>query len=444
MLNKVLRTISDYIARYALLDKNKKYLVAVSGGADSVALLMILHQLGYLVEAVHCNFHLRGEESYRDEQFVVDFCSRKDIVLHRVHFDTREYAELHKQSIELAARNLRYRYFEQLRRDIGASAICVAHHRDDLAETVIMNLVRGTGIHGLVGIRPRYGNIVRPLLCISREDVEMYLAAIGQDYVTDSTNLEDEATRNLFRHHVMPMLKDINPKAVENIAHTACLMLDAEMIFDSEIERLRKEMKDGDKISIRQLLAHHAPSTVLYELLSPYGFTGVNVLQIMESVKAGNTGRLFYSDTHIVAVGPADIEIGCRDIANFKPMQIPFDGNYVLSDGMKITVDTMDVSICEISRNASIATLDADEVSFPLTVRRVQTADRFRPFGMKGSKLVSDFMADAKCSYFERREQLVVVDADNNIIWLVGRRTSEICRISVSTKKVVRLGIISG
>ena len=228
----MIKTVSDYIAAHKLLAPYGKYLVALSGGADSVALLLVLCRLGYSIEAVHCNFHLRGDESDRDEHFVTNLCLRLGVVLHKVHFDTREYAAVRKQSIELAARNLRYGYFEQLRSDIGADGICVAHHRDDLVETVLMNIVRGTGIHGMVGIRPRNGYILRPLLCIGRSDIEHFLAEQHQDYVTDSTNLEDDATRNVFRHHVVPLLQSINPAAVENIAGTARLMTDVETIYN--------------------------------------------------------------------------------------------------------------------------------------------------------------------------------------------------------------------
>ena len=219
------------------VDKEKKYIVALSGGADSVCLLLKMLDEGRHVEAAHCNFHLRGAESDRDESFVVSLCSRLGVTLHRAHFDTREYASLHKVSIEMAARTLRYDYFEKLRIDIGAEAILVAHHRDDNVETVLMNMVRGTGIRGVAGIRPRNGHILRPLLDMSRSDIEAYLRERGETYVTDSTNLEDEATRNKFRLNVVPLLRTINPRASENIHQP----------LDDCIERVRKRhMTDID------------------------------------------------------------------------------------------------------------------------------------------------------------------------------------------------------
>ena len=180
--------VERYVEKHKLLKPSELYLVALSGGADSVALLLLLKNAHFNVHAAHCNFRLRGEESDRDEAFCVELCQRLGVELHRAHFDTREYAELHKVSIEMAARELRYKWFEQLRQDIGAAGICVAHHRDDSVETVLLNLVRGTGLRGLTGIQPRNGNILRPLLCVSRAEIEVFLAEKGQKYVTDSTN----------------------------------------------------------------------------------------------------------------------------------------------------------------------------------------------------------------------------------------------------------------
>lgn len=435
-----MKRVAQYISEHSLLDKSAKCLVAISGGADSVALLSVLLQLGYNVEAVHCNFHLRGDESDRDERFVVDLCEKHGIALHRAHFDTRQYAALHKQSIELAARNLRYAYFEQLRNDIGAAAICVAHHRDDLVETVLMNLVRGTGIHGLVGIRPRNGFIVRPLLCVGRNDIECYLADIGQDYVVDSTNLEDEATRNVYRHHIVPALQKINPGASDNIAHTAQLMTDIEKILDAHISKCRSELfASNNNISIPALLNSDAPETTLYELLSPYGFAGSQITDIMKAAKDNNVGKQFKSATHIAVIERNSIEIGSVTMPQFTPLCIPIDGTYVLPDHRKLRVETLPITDTEISRSPSIATLDAEKVKFPITIRRIKAGDRFRPFGMKGTKLVSDFLTDTKCPYSERREQLAVVDATDTLVWLVNRRTSDVCRVSSSTKNVLRL-----
>lgn len=227
----MLSKVADFIAKHQLLSPSGLHLVALSGGADSVALLRILRDLGYRIEAAHCNFHLRGAESDRDEQFVKDLCNSLKITLHLIHFDTAGYSSLHQVSIEMAARELCYGFFRQLCQDIGAETVCVAHHRDDAVETFLMNLLRGSGIHGLTGIRPKNGLVVRPLLGVGRQEIVDYLHSIGQDYVTDSTNLHDDVLRNKLRLNVLPLLKDINPSAAENIDKTARFLQETEKIL---------------------------------------------------------------------------------------------------------------------------------------------------------------------------------------------------------------------
>ena len=217
MLNKIKRFIvSEHLLRVDAL-----YLVALSGGADSVALLLCLKELGYHVEAVHCNFNLRGEESLRDEQFCEDLCQRENIPLHKAHFDTQAYADLHKVSIEMAARELRYRYFFQLKEALGADGVCVGHHKEDTVETILINLVRGTGLSGLMGIRPRNHDVIRPLLCVTRQEIEDYLHQHAVSFVTDSTNLIDDVVRNKIRLNVIPQLSEINPSVTDAILTTA-------------------------------------------------------------------------------------------------------------------------------------------------------------------------------------------------------------------------------
>ena len=197
--------VKNCIARHELLEREHPVLVALSGGADSVALACVLQDLGYKIEAAHCNFCLRGAESERDEAFVTDFCQRRKIVLHRRCFSTHAYAHEHHVSIEMAARTLRYDFFEQLLQERELDCVAVAHHREDNTETVLLNLLRGTGIRGLRGIQYRNGKVVRPLLDVSRQEIEDYLAECHQDYVTDSTNLQDEVQRNKIRLNVMPL-----------------------------------------------------------------------------------------------------------------------------------------------------------------------------------------------------------------------------------------------
>lgn len=450
--------IGKFILRHHLMKKDGKYLVALSGGADSVSLLLILHDMGYEVEACHCNFHLRGKESDRDEQFCVALCQRLGIALHRIHFDTRSYAELHKESIELAARNLRYRYFEQLRSDLHADGICVAHHQDDSVETVLINLIRGTGINGLKGIAPKNGYILRPLLCVERKDILQYLEERQQDYVTDSTNLVDDVVRNKIRLRIIPMLKEINPAVCDNIAATAAHVAEAQKMLDSlcassssdNPQGLKCELRDGvtilDKASVlRQASAEYA----LFAKLSPFGFTGTVISEILNGINT--VGKIWQSTTHQLVIDRNNIIVREKlEPKEARPLRIPEPGCYVIPATLVSTDGTAEECKCRLSisertvdfapsREKYLVTLDADKVAFPLTLRRVATGDRFHPFGMKGSKLVSDYLTDRKKNLFEKEEQLVLLDAQGDIIWLVGERTSEKCKVTPSTVHILSI-----
>ena len=441
MLNRV----QDYIDRFGLLDRSELHLVGLSGGADSVALLLVLKGLGYRVEAAHCNFCLRGEESSRDERFVRDLCTKMGVPLHLIHFDTISYAELHQVSIEMAARDLRYGYFRNLCHDIGAADVCIGHHRDDAVETLLMNLLRGAGIHGLTGIRPSNGIVRRPLLCLSRKEITDYLDSIGQTFVTDSTNLVDDVLRNKIRLRVLPLLEEIAPYAAANIDKTASYLSEAEKVYQAEMERELTSPKldriywlgtEIRRLPISYLLEQPSPSYFLHEYLSPYGFNAVQTEQILSCI--GKPGREFMANKTIVVVDRDYILMSYeRELA--KPMKLPEDGLYDYGD-IQFRLSISDE--LAILKSADEVTLDADKVQFPLAVRSVEIGDRFVPFGMKGSKLVSDFMTDIKLSSLHKRCQLVVVDATGVIVWLVGLRTDNRFCVGNETKRVLRISLI--
>ena len=440
-MTSVSNRVVQYIERHGLLKASGKYIVALSGGADSVALLLLLRTLGYCVEAAHCNFHLRGAESDRDENFVKNLCDRHDVPLHLVHFDTKEYASLHKVSIEMAARNLRYAWFNQLASDIHADGICVAHHRNDSVETLLINLLRGTGIHGLTGIRPLNGNIIRPLLCLSRAEIEQYLHSIGQDYITDSTNLVDDVVRNKIRLNIMPLLREINPSADECIQQTAERISDAIAVYDNAIEASVKRVsysKDNClHIDISKLIAEPSPECALFKMLSSFGFSPLQIENISSNLYLP-TGSIFSSSNYDLLFDRGEIVV-CEKHAPMKPFKIPEPGIYV-SGGTRWRVQQVPVDdTFTISRDSDVATIDASRVKFPLTIRGVDNGDRFIPFGMKGSKLVSDYLTDRKRSVFEKKSKLVVADSEGDILWLVGERTDNRFRIDDNSKEALIL-----
>lgn len=440
-MHPIEQKIKKFISSESLIPQQGKWkgLVALSGGADSVCLLLVCKSLGYDVEAVHCNFHLRGEEADRDEAFCEKLCEREAIPFHRVHFDTLTYASLHKVSIEMAARELRYNYFEQLRVSIEADDILVAHHRDDSVETVIMNLIRGTGIHGLQGIKPRNGHIVRPLLCVGRRDIEAWLKEKGQDFVTDSTNLEDDVVRNKIRLNILPLIEEINPSVSENIAQTALRMVEAGKVFDNamqkDIERVVKTTHSSPDstpkghitvVDTKALSQVASREYTLQTILKPMHFTPSQVEEISSS-DLSQSGKRWESDSHILIVDRAALLIKERNDEQRKPYRIPEIGTYVISETpsgaekLSVKMQKVDESFT-IDRSSLCATLDADKVRFPLCLRNVKPGERFMPFGMKGTKLVSDYLTDKKRNIFQKEAQLVISDADDNILWLVGER----------------------
>ncbi len=426
----MLSKVKDYIKKHKLLSLSDLYIVALSGGADSVALLLLLDEMGYKVHALHCNFHLRGEESDRDERFCEDLCFKKNIPFHRIHFDTLMYAETHKMSVEMAARELRYRYFEQLRKDIGAEGICVAHHQDDTVETVLLNLVRGTGLRGLTGIQPRNGAILRPLLCVTRTEIEAYLATKQQDYVTDSTNLETDFVRNKIRLQVVPLLRQLNPAVSENIVRTAEHLTEAQKVLDAVVDTY----KGSNQLDLCALQQVGSAEYIVFEWLKQYGFNGSQVQQVISA----ETGSIFSSPTGYEVLKDRGRLLVEPTIMAFTPIRIPEEGTYVLPDDRRLNVRRSNPFV---SKDSHEATLDARQVRFPLTVRRVEEGDWMIPYGMTGRKLLSDLMTDLKMSLFDRRRQLVVVDAQGAVVWAIGLRTDHRCRVTDATQEVIAIKI---
>lgn len=471
--------IGDFITRHQLLNSRHRYLVALSGGADSVCLLRVLSSLGYEVEAVHCNFHLRGEESDRDEQFCEQLCKEQNTPFHRVHFDTQTFADLHHLSIEMAARELRYQYFHQLSQSIDIQGVCVAHHLDDNVETVLMNLVRGTGIHGLTGMRPSSflpvktaegeGSsvlLLRPLLCASRREIEDYLADCGATFVADSSNLVPDVMRNKIRLQVLPLLHEVNASASENIALTAERMERAEELFNEALQERcqRATVDETDDLKTFRIDELTANEYVLFTCLHRYGFGASLCEDIHASLLSRSADALrrneslqWESMSHVAVADRGELLVYRKDdphlAENFAPKTLPlapaissdskaevkpvvYDlgaiGSFVLSTVEK-TRDFI------VDKSPDVACLDAEKVLFPLVVRPMMRGDSFQPYGMKGKKLVSDYLTDRKRSLYEKRCQLVMTDAAGQIIWLIGERTASVAAVSDATRYVLTI-----
>ena len=442
-----LRKIEQFIEQKELMSKNQLYWVALSGGADSVALLLVLKRLGYNVEAAHCNFHLRGEESDRDEDFCKDLCRELDIKLHLAHFDTQTNASLHGISIEMAARNLRYNYFEALLKDINASAVCVAHHKDDSAETLLLNLVRGTGIEGLTGIKSKNNRIVRPFLCVRRNEIINYLEQQNQSFVTDSSNLVNDVQRNKIRLDVMPLLQTINPSVVEHLNQTGKYVEDATAILNATLEQMYDRvvlLKTEEQmiVDIERLEKEQSSSYLLWYIIKNYGFNAAQIKQISQGLTT-SIGRVWESTTHALTINNNKIIVEPLFTCDSKEYRLIEEGLYHLNSKLSIEIKKESYSSDKgFSKDPKYIWIDADKVAFPLFIRLIKEGDRMIPLGMKGSKLISDMLTDSKVSYFNRQRQYVLLNNEQQIIWLLGRRIDDRYKITSSTKTVLKIKLL--
>lgn len=428
--------VRAYIEKYQLLTENRPVLVGVSGGADSIALLTVLVESGYSCIAAHCNFHLRGNESMRDEQFVSGYVRKLDVPFLKTDFDTPKYAAARHISIEMAARELRYDWFEEQRVVTGAQAIAVAHHRDDSVETLLMNLVRGTGIRGMSGIRPKNGFVVRPLLAVSREDILDWLAERGLTYVTDSTNLSDAYTRNFIRLRVLPLLEEINPSVKDAIARTSGHLSAVEAIYLHVVEEARNTViEQGNRLSIAALMRYPSPDAILYELLKAYNFTRPVAENIYLSLTK-ESGKTFFSSTHrlikdrdylllssLVKDEACEFTLAGDETVWSGPVELSFEKVVIKED-------------FHIRKDKNIAYFDYDKLTFPLTLRTWKKGDWFIPFGMKGRKKLSDYFSDHKFSRIDKEQAWLLCSGDA-VVWIVGERSDNRFCLDKTTKSVL-------
>jgi tRNA(Ile)-lysidine synthase len=438
--------VRKYIKEHGLLVSDRPVITGFSGGGDSTALLYLLNSLGYRCIAAHCNFHLRGEEASRDEEFTMRFAERLSLPYEKTDFDTAAYAKTKRLSLEMAARELRYEWFEKLREKYEAQAIAVAHHKDDNAETLLLNLLRGAGIHGLRAMRPRNGFVIRPLLCVNKEQVRQFLADNKLDYVNDSTNNDNSFVRNRLRLNVLPLLKDINPSVIDVLNRTIEHLSEAEIIFNEAVALagraiVRTEADESIELSVSELLKTSAPKTVLYELLRQYGFTRPVTEEIFHTIAEDAIGKTFIADgTGYRLITTRGRLIVCRHTSEAEA-----DEEYSIESidadlsnlPVRLEISTQEVGKrFELDRAPTTATFDSAKVSFPLTLRRWRAGDRFIPFGMSGSKKLSDFFADNKYSLHDK-QQTWLLCSNNNIIWVLGKRIDNRYRVTANTTKAL-------
>lgn len=441
----MLQKVAAYIEKNNLLTHGKTVIVALSGGADSVTLLDVLQKLDYQCIAAHCNFHLRGDESVRDEIFVQNLCKAKNIPLFVQHFETEKFAKENKISIEMAARQLRYRWFEELLLENNAQAIAVAHHQDDNIETFFLNIFRGTGLKGLGGIRAKNKNIVRPLLNVNRADIENYIKVNNLNYITDSSNFDNKYKRNKIRNEILPLLQTLNPSIENTTLDEINVFKGIYNIYENVIENIKNEILISEnnivKIHINNLLEQNEKETILFEIIKDYGFNFSQAQQIVETLNAVS-GKLFYSKTHQLVKDRKFLIIKENKLNfNNKECQINLDCSEIFNPiHLKIKKYSKTNEFI-IKKDKHTIQIDYNKITFPLKLRRWNKGDEFYPFGMKKRQKLSDFFINNKLNIFEKNDTFVLT-SEENIAWIVGLRADNRYKIDENTHEILEITLI--
>lgn len=433
--------ISQFIEKELKLASNTKLVLGVSGGVDSVVMTHILNDLGYNCIIAHCNFHLRGEESNRDENVVFNFGHELNLKVEKIDFDTKTYAKQNKLSIEMAARELRYRWFEEIRQKHQAQYIAVAHHTDDSVETLLMNLIRGTGLRGLKGIEVVNDKIIRPMLCCTRSEIEQYASNNQLKYIFDSSNAETDFVRNKIRLEIVPKLAEINPAIKQTLAETAERLLGTWRVFEQSIEKIKQEITHTKEnklyIDIEKLKQQADIQTVLFEILQPYQFHSDTIIQLTESLNS-TSGLQFQSVEYVLIKDRKFLVLSNRKSAENIEIQISEETTEI-EKPLSLQIKTFEKqSTFSVSKLPHLIQLDLDKIKFPLTLRKWRTGDFFYPFGMNNSKKVSDFLIDTKVNILDKQD-IWVLTSEGKIAWIVGMRTDNRFKINADTQKILEI-----
>ena len=419
-----------------------RLILAVSGGLDSVVLLDLLNRAGYDLVVAHCNFGLRGEESLRDEAFVRQQAASYGREVLVRHFDTAGYAASHRVSVQVAARELRYAWFSEVAAATGCRYVVTAHHQDDNIETLLMNFFKGTGIAGLRAMLPRQGIVVRPLLFASREAIRVYALERGLSWVEDSSNVSDKYTRNYFRHQVIPLVAQAYPGVLDNLADNVGRFREIEVIYRQAVEGQKKMLLEyrGNEVHIPvlKLLQSEALGTLLYEILSPYGFSPQQA-EACRELLASPSGRYIVSATHRVLKNRRFLIITPLETTEATHVLLEAaDTTVAFADGMLRLQRLAAERVGGLDQGPRVALLDVSAVRFPLLLRPWKTGDYFYPLGMRKKKKLSRFFIDNKLSVVQK-EKVWVVEMDKKIVWVVGLRIDDRCRLGAGTKEVLRI-----
>lgn len=434
-MNRFEERVNDFIrSEIEIAPEKGAVIVALSGGADSVALLAVLTALGYDCVAAHCNFHLRGEESDRDMEHAVRTAQRLCAVVETIHFNVPERMAAAGESMEMACRELRYEWFGQLKEKYHAQAVATGHHLEDNVETMLMNMLRGAGINGAAGILPRADRRVSPLLEMSKADILDYLQQRSLTYVTDSSNLSNDITRNRLRNGVLAQLERDFPGAMNRLSRSLSNLRDDAALLNDTVANWRKIYINGNKIMLDSLVAHEIhPAQVLFQILKPLGFRK----EQCEAMLTAPSGSRFPAGEHEVVMNRSFAVLQKQGKEQMKPYILPS----ITSSNRWFTVDELVPEQFLPERDNGVIYLDADKLpdNAEWQIRPIMRGDRMEPFGMNGrSKLLSDILNDIKADS-QRKHTTPVLTCNNRIVWLLGVRASNLYRVDHNTRRILRL-----
>jgi tRNA(Ile)-lysidine synthase len=428
----------DFVEQNKLFTSTGKVLAAVSGGMDSVLMAHLLKSAGFNFGIAHCNFMLRGPEADSDQEFTRQLAQQLGVSFHTINFDTRQYAGDNKISIQMAARDMRYQWFAQISQSAGYDAVALAHHQNDTIETILLNLTRGTGIAGMHGILPKNGPLVRPLLFLTRQEIETLITAEGLKYVEDASNNSVKYARNKIRHQVIPFLKELNPNLEATFENSLRNFRDMEVLLNNRVDDLTKKLlvqqEDEVHIAINDVEKLSPKRLLLFKLLQGYGFIET-VVDDLITVMGKHPGRIFESAGFTLLVDRGKLIISPKKERSDDNVAINQSDNSVNYNEYKLTV-LHDDSPLIVKDNPLAVSVDAELLVYPLILRAWQQGDFFYPLGMKTRQKLSDFFIHIKIPLHKKSATPILVNGNGDIIWVGGYRLSERYKVSNNTKKV--------
>ena len=439
----MINRIHKFIQKEDLLKPDDKIILAVSGGIDSMCLLDIFHQLPYSIAVAHINHQLRGADADEDQLFIRGVCKQLSIPFYSISIDIKGIALKAKANISNTGRIERYKFFNQICKDNGYTKIATAHHADDDIETLLMRLLDGSGLKGLTGIPIKNGNIIRPMLTLTREEIEHYATEQSIAYREDASNANETYLRNAIRHQLIPKLTELKPSSQSGLRQSIHILKDSHALLMTLLQsELQHRITESDNSIIIDIPSKELPGRVslLYYCLEPYGYTRSQIVDITETTQSGAT---FNSEHYQGIINRGKLILSKYPALGVlqKPTEITAYGNYVLSSLGSLSVMISDTKTYDSNQYSEI--IDADKIDFPLTIRHWRQGDRFSPLGMHGqTQSLQDFFTNAKLSVFEK-EQVLLIESKGQIIWVIGHRVAHQVKVTDDTKRFLKLDFTS-